>query len=304
MTLSTHAGVSTSRRSSSFAKRLSKKQQTLKNSVSISGVGLFSGETAKLTLRPGSNDSGVIFQRMDLPGKPMIRATCDFVQNTPRCTILGDNKISIQTVEHLLAALKGMEIDNVIVEVSAAEVPILDGSSAPFVEMIEKAGVAVQSAMRPVLKLKTPISWSLGDVHLIALPSDEYRISYTLHYPHSTLLGSQYYSIALTKSGFKKEIAPSRTFCLYEEITPMIDKGFIKGGRLENAVIIRDEKIMNPEGVRFEDEMVRHKILDLIGDLSLVPSLFTAHIVAIRSGHASNVAFGKELARHLIRENL
>lgn len=278
-------------------------QKTLMKSVSISGIGLFSGAKSTLTVHPAPFDTGIIFERVDLPERSVIPATLDFVVSTPRCTILGEKKFSISTVEHLLAALKASGIDNAWIELEGPEVPILDGSSLPFMELFESAGVALLDKEKKYYHLKAPVFWSEGDVHLIALPSEEYRISYTLHYPNSQILRSQYFSGEINTKIFKNEIAPARTFCLHHEIAPFVEKGLIKGGSLENAVIIKDDVVMNPEGFRFPDEPVRHKVLDLIGDLSLVPLSFYAHIIAIRSGHASNVAFGKELLNHIKMEN-
>lgn len=279
------------------------RQKTIGASVSISGRGLFSGEEITLTLHPAEVNSGVVFQRVDLIEKPIIPAKIDHVVGTPRCTVLGKEKATIQTVEHLLSALKALEIDNVRIEISGSEVPILDGSSRPYVQLIEKAGIIEQRSEKKFYRFTTPFFWSQGDIHLIALPSESYRISYTLHYPKSNLLRSQYVSIEVTPTLYKQEIAPCRTFCLYEEVAPLIEKGYIKGGSLENGVIIQNDKVLNPEGLRFPDEMARHKVLDLIGDLSLMPFGFYAHIIAIRSGHASNVAFAKELFNHIKMEN-
>lgn len=278
-------------------------QKTLKQSVSISGTGLFSGEKSTLTLHPAPVDTGILFQRIDLSDRPVIPATLDYVVSTPRCTVLGQKNCSIYTVEHLLASLKACEIDNAWIEISGPEVPILDGSSIQFVNLLETSGMELQEKEKPVYQLSKPLFWSQGDTHLIALPSEEYRISYTLHYPHSKILHSQYFSKDINSEVFKNEIAACRTFCLYEEIAPMIERGVIKGGTLENGVIIKEDSVMNPEGLRFSDEPVRHKVLDLIGDLSLIPVSFCAHIIAIRSGHASNVAFGKDLYNHIKMEN-
>lgn len=281
-----------------------KKQRTIMRPVSRAGLGLFTGEKISLTLRPASIGSGILFQRIDLPEKPILPAQLKYVQGTPRCTMIGDQGVFIQTVEHLLAALRASEIDNAIVEISGSEVPIFDGSSDQFVKMIDEAGILIQEeGNRPVYRLFAPIYWSMGDIHLIALPSDEYRISYTLHYPHSKFLRSQYHSISVNEENFKSQISTCRTFSLYEEIVPMIEKGFIKSASLENGVVIKDDAVMNPEGPRFENEMVRHKILDVIGDLSLVGCNFIAHIIAIRSGHASNIAFARELQNHIKMEN-
>ena len=266
-------------------------------------MGIFTGENISLRICPAKEDTGIFFQRVDLPGQPVFPAQLDYVQGTPRCTLIGDQKVCVQTVEHLLAALKAYEIDNALIEISGSEVPILDGSSLPFVEMIERAGVVELGSTRYVYGIQSPVFWSQGPVHMVALPSTEYRISYTLHYPNCSLIGSQFYSCVVEQEHFKKEIAPCRTFSVYEEIAPMIEKGLVKGGSLENAVLIKENKVANPEGLRFSDEMVRHKVLDLIGDLSLVPVPFVAHMIAIRSGHASNNALAKELFNRIKMEN-
>jgi UDP-3-O-[3-hydroxymyristoyl] N-acetylglucosamine deacetylase len=280
----------------------SKKQRTLQQSVSAEGIGLFNGEKVSIRLCPAGENSGIVFQRTDLPHRPIFPARSEYVQGTPRCTVIGDGKDFVQTVEHLLAALRAYSIDNVLIEISNYEVPIFDGSSLYFVSMLEEAGICELESEKKVFRLKTPVFWSQEDIHLIALPSDEYRISYTLHYPHSATIGTQFYTFVLDQEGFKSEIATCRTFSIYEEITPMIEKGLIKGGSLDNAVIIKEDAVVNPDGLRYPDEMVRHKILDLIGDLSLVPS-FLAHVVAVRSGHASNNAFAKVLFNHIKMEN-
>ncbi len=274
------------------------KQKSIQNTISSSGVGLFTGKKVNITLSPADVDHGIVFQRVDLPDKPKIPANIKFVKETPRCTILGNGETSIQTVEHITAALSAYGIDNLLVSLDGPEVPIFDGSSASFVEMIEKGGICEQGSEKEKRKIQSPVFWSQGDIQIIALPSDEYRISYTLHYPHSSVIGSQFYSVVVNENKFKAEIAPSRTFSLYEEIAPLIERGLIKGGGLENAVVIKENSIVNPEGVRYPNEMVRHKILDMIGDLSLVGQPFLAHIIAIRSGHASNTAFAREIVNY------
>ncbi|HEY2811132.1 MAG TPA: UDP-3-O-acyl-N-acetylglucosamine deacetylase [Rhabdochlamydiaceae bacterium] len=279
-----------------------KKQRTLKRSADASGIGVFSGQEVKITLCPNEQQTGIVFKRVDLPHQPEIAARLENVQATPRCTVLGDGKATIQTVEHLLSALRAYEIDNALIKISGSEVPIFDGSASAFVSLIEKAGICELQADKKVVKISKPLFWSQGGIHLIAIPSHEFRISYTLHYPHSTAIGAQYYSFALSPECFKSEIAPSRTFSVYEEIAPMIEKGLVKGGNLTNAIIVKENKILNPEGLRFADEMVRHKVLDLIGDLSLVPIPFLAHIIAVKAGHSSNNAFANELYHQIKRE--
>ena len=207
-------------------------------------------------------------------------------------------------VEHILSALSGLEVDNALIQVEGPEIAAGDGSSQIFVDLIEEAGLVAQGEKRNLLEIAEPLYWSKGDIHLVALPSLEFRVSYTLHYPQSALVGSQFYTYSANPDRFKKEIAPCRTFSLYEEIFPFIEKGIIKGGGLENALVIKGDQIMNPGGVRFPDEMARHKILDLIGDLALIGSPIVGHIISIRSGHASNVAFAKVLSNHTILEPL
>jgi len=274
-------------------------QRTLQREVSESGIGLFTGEKVTLHLRPAPPNHGLVFRRIDLPGKPQIPARLSYAVFAPRCTRLMKDGASVQTVEHLLSALHAYGIANLEIGIEGSELPAGDGSSSLFVEMLEKAGVTTQNSLQMLAVIKKPISWSEGEIHLVALPSDEFRISYTLHYPHSAFLRSQYYSYQVNRDTYKQEIAPCRTFSLYEEIEPMLQKGLLKSAGLENGVVIKDNKIMNPEGTRFENEMVRHKILDLIGDLSLIGVPIQAHIISIRSGHFSNIAFSKKIQKYI-----
>lgn len=280
------------------------KQRTLKKEVTLSGTGLFTGTKVEMRFIPAPEDSGIVFRRSDIPGSPICPALAEYVIDTPRCTILGKDLCTIQCVEHVLAALSGYGIDNLIIELNGPEVPIGDGSAMPFVEMIEEAGIVFQKAKKTWYRLSAPIYWTQGDVHLVALPYDEFRISYTLNYPNSKLLRSQFYTFAYNEERFKREIAKCRTFSLYEEIVPLIEKSQIKGGSLENALVIKDDAILNPEGAYFPDEMARHKILDLIGDLSLTGMRFHAHVIAVRSGHLSNTALAKEVINHIQSEAL
>ncbi len=274
-------------------------QRTLKKEVSFSGVGLHTGKEVSLRFCPAPQHSGVVFQRIDLPGRPIIPATVEYVKDTSRSTTIGINDCHVQTVEHVLAAIYSYQIDNVCVQVTEGEPPIGDGSSMTFVEMIEDAGIEEQKSDAPIVFLNAPIHFSQGDTHLIAIPSDEYRISYTLHYPKTSVIRSQYFSCQIDKENFKKELSTCRTFALYEEITYLMERGLIRGGSLENAVVIKDDVIFSKEGLRYPDEMVRHKILDLVGDLALVGFHFCAHVIAIRSGHASNVALGRLMVNQL-----
>lgn len=281
----------------------SRKQKTLAKKVSFSGIGLHTGQEVSLTLCPALQGEGIFFKRVDLPGHPIVPATFEYVFDTSRSTNIGIQDVRIYTVEHVLAALRAYEIDNVCIELTGIEPPAGNGSSDVFVALIEQAGVKELDAHCPFVRLKSPVYWSEGDIHIVALPAEEYRISYTLHYPNSKTLGTQYYSTPVTKEHFTNEIAPCRTFALYSELSYLMDQGLIKGGSLDNAVVIKDEAVISKGGLFFTNEMVRHKILDMIGDLSLVRMHFLAHIIAIRAGHASNFAFAKQLFNHLSMEN-
>lgn len=284
---------------------LAEKQTTLQDEILISGVGLFTGEKCTVRILPAPLNTGWVFQRIDLPDKPLIPARLPFVRESPRTTRLGGEKGSIVMVEHLLSALYAYGVDHVKIEVEGPEIPMGDGSSQYFVAAIEKVGLKSFDMPKKIACVAQPIYWSENDIHLVALPAPEFRLSYTMHYPNSSsaLLKSQYYSLSLKPERYREEIARSRTFSLYEEILPFIEKGVIKGGGLENGVVIRGDQILNPEGIRFSDEMVRHKILDLIGDLSLIGCPLQAHVIAVRSGHSSNVAFAKVLSKTLQLEN-
>ncbi len=276
----------------------SRSQRTLKKEVAFSGVGIHTGKEVSIRFCPASADSGIVFQRIDLPGKPTIPAAIEYVQDTSRSTKIGVGSASVQTVEHVLAAIYAYQIDNLCIQIDEGEPPVGDGSSAPFVKLIEESGIEEQDASKVIHPLKEPLYYSHGQTHLVALPSDEYRISYTLHYPNTPVIRSQYLSLVVNEETFKDEIAPCRTFALYEEITALMERGLIRGGSLENAVVIKDDVVFSKEGLRFPDEMVRHKILDLIGDLALVGFPFLAHVIAIRSGHRPNVELGKEFMKH------
>ncbi len=252
---------------------------------------------------PAKEGMGILFKRTDLPGQPTIPATLEYVCDTARSTTIGIGNIRIQTIEHVLAAVQAYEIDNLIIEVSTFEPPVGSGSSDVFVDMIESVGVKVQAATLPVVHLTKPLYFSEGDIHLVALPSDEYRISYTLSYPGCKALSEQFHSVVITPDNFKNELAPCRTFSLWNEISYLMDRGLIRGGSLDNAVVIKDDVILSKNGLFFPNEMCRHKILDMVGDLTLIGLNFKAHIIAIRSGHASNYALAQKLYHYITTEN-
>lgn len=271
-----------------------RQQRTLKKPATFSGIGIHTGKKVHITFLPAKENAGISFCRVDLSHKPIIPAQVKYVSDTNRSTTIGIQDVFIHTIEHVLAAVRAYNIDNLIIEIGI-EPPVGNGSSDVFVDMIEEAGLLEQTEKKPIVKIKDPIHWSQGEIYIIAFPYDGYRISYTLNYPNSTLLKSQFHSVEVNADNFKSEIAPCRTFALYKEITYLLDRGLIKGASLDNAVIIHDEVAFSKGGLFFPDEMVRHKILDMIGDLSLVGFEFEAHVIALRAGHASNCAFAKEI---------
>lgn len=284
-------------------KTIVRKQRTLQDFSSFSGIGIHTGKEVGLRFCPAKEGTGIVFKRIDLPGCPVIPATVEYVQDTARSTTIGVKDIRIHTVEHVLSAIKAYNIDNLCIEITSIEPPVGNGSSDVFVEMIEKVGIKEQDHTVPIVKIQQPVYWSEGDIQIIALPYDSFRISYTLSYPGSSFLRGQFHSVVVNEDNFKKEIAPCRTFSLYKELSALMDRGLIKGGSLDNAVVIKDDVILSKGGLFFPDEMARHKILDLIGDLSLIGFDFHAHIIAIRSGHSSNFAFARQLLTHITTEN-
>lgn len=278
-------------------------QLTLKRPVSFSGIGIHTGKEVHISFQPAAENSGITFCRTDLAHQPIIPAQVDYVCDTTRSTTIGDKNVAVHTVEHVLAAVKAFNIDNLSIEIHGIEPPVGNGSSDIFVDMIEKAEICEQKEKKPIVKINNPISWSQGDIYIVAFPYDGYRISYTLNYPHSTLLKSQFHSLDVNSQNFKSEIAPCRTFALYKEISYLLDKGLIKGASLDNAVIINEDVAFSKGGLYFPDEMVRHKILDMIGDLSLVGVDFEAHVIALRAGHASNCAFAKEFLNFITEKH-
>lgn len=273
-------------------------QRTLAKPFSYEGIGLFSGVRVQMRVLPASAGTGICFRRVDLSEEVTIPARLDFIVGTPRCTILGKGKDVVQMVEHLLSALYAHQIDNAIIEINGPEVPAGDGSALPFIELIQKADIQELENTITNYYLEEPLHWSEGDVHLVALPSKELRYSYTLSYPNHPLLHSQFYSFVMSPERYDEEIAPCRTFSLYEELLPLLDKGLIKGGNFTNGVVIKGKEILTPDGLRFPEEMARHKVLDLIGDLSLMQTVVVAHYIAIRSGHYSNTEFAKKVLHY------
>ncbi|MEG0037450.1 MAG: UDP-3-O-acyl-N-acetylglucosamine deacetylase [Victivallaceae bacterium] len=276
-------------------------QRTLKTEVRFSGLGIHLGKAATFSLLPSGEDSGIVFKKFDSVSGRETEIPADLVRvsSTGRCTTLSNGQESICTVEHLLAALKAYRIDNAVIRIEGEEIPAGDGSSAVFINLIEQAGIIEQNKPVRTFRLMKTVCFKKDEIFLAAVPSQEFRISYTLHYPKIKMIGTQHYSCKIEPEFFKKEISGCRTFALYNELRFLMDRGLIKGGSLENAIVFNEKVAISNESLRFPDEPVRHKILDLIGDLSLVGKNFLAHIIAIGSGHSSNVALGKKIANML-----
>jgi UDP-3-O-[3-hydroxymyristoyl] N-acetylglucosamine deacetylase / 3-hydroxyacyl-[acyl-carrier-protein] dehydratase len=302
------------------------KQHTIASEIHLSGKGLHSGIAVDMRLMPSHADFGFQFRRTDIPGKPLIKADCDAVVNTFRGTSISKNGATVSMIEHILAALVGTGIDNCLIEVNGQEIPIMDGSCGPFVHLIEKAGVIEQNALKTWYELGNAISYfdKESNVKIEAFPDTEYRISTVVDFK-SPLLGVQTASLRHMQE-FKKEIAPCRTYCLVHELEMLSDKQLIQGDLVRNAILVVDkpisqeqmeklahkfnlEKFDPKEGtyldnvtLHFDNEIARHKLLDMIGDLSLIGFPLRARIVGTRPGHTGNIGFAK-MIRQFIREN-
>lgn len=272
------------------------KQKTLKSSISCTGIGLHSGEKVSMTLLPADVDTGITFRRTDVAGDGAeIKAAFDQVRDTRLCTTIGteDGKF-IGTVEHLMAALAGAGIDNLTIEVGGAEVPIMDGSAAPFLFLIDCAGVIEQPAARKAVRVLQTVSVSDGETSATLEPASGFAIDFAIDFA-SPAVASQELTIGLGDGVFKNELARARTFGFMHEVEALWAAGLAKGGSLDNAVVVSGDKIMNEDGLRFDDEFVRHKILDAVGDLYLAGKPLLAHYSGVRCGHALNNQLLREL---------
>ncbi|NIA16467.1 MAG: bifunctional UDP-3-O-[3-hydroxymyristoyl] N-acetylglucosamine deacetylase/3-hydroxyacyl-ACP dehydratase [Nitrospiraceae bacterium] len=269
------------------------KQKTIAEEVSFSGVGLHTGSLTAMTFKPGPPDSGVVFYRVDLPERPAIQADIDHVVDVSRGTTIGLNGAKVHTVEHILAAIYGLDLDNVAIELDGPEIPNGDGSSQPFMRVLKRAGKVEQDAARKYITITEPVYYRADDVTLSVLPADDLRMTMTIAYDH-VAVGTQYASFNVTSETFEDELSPARTFCFLREVKMLQERGLIKGGSLESAVVIGDEAILNDE-LRFPDEFVRHKMLDLLGDMYLLGRRIKGHVIGVKSGHAKNVMFTKQI---------
>ncbi|MEY4867985.1 MAG: hypothetical protein RIT36_884 [Bacteroidota bacterium] len=302
------------------------KQHTLTNPISISGTGLHTGIMVDMVLNPANPGFGFQFKRVDLPGEPVIKADCDLVTDTSRGTTLEDKGAKVSTVEHILAALVGMGVDNCLIEINGPEIPIMDGSSQPFIDAIEKAGIEEQEAAKQWYTIDTNISfYDEGKrVEMMAMPSVEYKVTTLIDF-NSPVLGTQHAGLKNIRD-FKTEIAPCRTFCFLHELEALLANNLIKGGDINNAIVVVDKPVTEEEmgrlagifkkdkievksegylnnlELRFPNEPARHKLLDVVGDLALIGFPIKAHIIANRPGHHSNVEFAR-LIKQYIKKN-
>ena len=270
------------------------RQRTFRQRVSLEGVGLHSGEQVRVTVAPAPADSGIIFARDGVE----VPALAQFVVDTTMNTSLGKGGVRIGTVEHLLAALAGCGIDNARLEVEGPEVPIMDGSSAPFVDLVRQAGIHELRAARRFLLMRKSVTVNEGDKHARLSPArGRFAINYTIDFRHP-LISDQSFKLELTELSFRKDIARARTFGFKRDVERLHKAGLARGGTLKNAVVVDDFNILNPEGLRFPDEFVRHKILDSLGDLSLLGMPVIGQLTAVKSGHALN----HQLVRKVLSE--
>lgn len=301
----------------------SSNQQTLKSSVSLHGVGLHTGSHVTITMKPANPGYGIRFQRIDLPEQPVVKADADLVVDTSRGTTLEYNGARVSTVEHVLSALVGLQIDNALIELDGPEIPILDGSAREFIEAIESAGIQEQEATRIVYSIDTNIHYydPVKNVDMLLIPSNDYAITTLIDF-NSPVLGTQHATLK-NLGEFKNEIGPCRTFCFLHELEYLLENNLIKGGDLNNAIVVVDkvvedtqlahlakvfnkqkievksEGILNNIQLRYPNEPARHKLLDVVGDLALVGHAFKGHIIASRPGHATNVEFAKKIKQYI-----
>ncbi|MGB0775165.1 MAG: bifunctional UDP-3-O-[3-hydroxymyristoyl] N-acetylglucosamine deacetylase/3-hydroxyacyl-ACP dehydratase [Akkermansiaceae bacterium] len=275
-------------------------EHTVASSATLEGTSLHTGEKVTLTLKPAPAGHGFKFRRVDLDDQPFIDADVAKVQTVERATTLAEGSVKVHTVEHILSALCGMGVDNAIIEMDANEPPIGDGSSQPYVELIKQAGIEAQDKPRKVYEVREPIHLETKNGSLITIvPDKKFRVSCTNIGPNGRF--TQFFSGEVTPELYEKEIAPARTFVYYEDVKPLLDKGLIKGGSLENAVVVRGEEVMSKEPMRFDNEFARHKALDVIGDLMLSGKRIMGHVICVRPGHGPNTEMAATLKTEYMR---
>lgn len=273
------------------------RQRTVKSEMSCTGIGLHSGQRSKLTIKPAPIDTGIKFVRKDIKQQPFIQADFENVIDTRLSTTLGSNGHRIATVEHLMAAFFGLGIDNAIVELDGPEVPIMDGSAAPFIFLLKSAGIKEQKESKNFIVIKKDMKISDGEKSVSIHPSKELRITYRIDFQHP-LIREQEYSLRFSGKDFIEEISRARTFGFLKDLQFLRENGLAQGGSLDNAIVIDEFRILNEDGLRYKDEFVRHKILDFVGDLAILGSPIIGHFVVEKSGHFLNQAVLKDLMKN------
>ena len=274
------------------------KQNTVKKRVSYSGIALHTGVRAHLSINPAPENTGVVFRREDLTDKPSVTANASNVVDVRRGTTIASGNAAVSTVEHVMAALTAFQVDNAIVDMDGPEPPIGDGSALPYVEIIKEAGIESQDAEALYWSPSEPIVNEEGENTCVIVPYDTFKISCMVEFS-GTPLGTQFYAGEITKEEFADNLAAARTLCDYRDLEQLIAMGLVKGGSLDNAIVIQDGAIISKEGLRFQDELVRHKVLDIVGDLSLIGRRLKAHIITIKPGHATNVIMAQKILQEL-----
>jgi UDP-3-O-[3-hydroxymyristoyl] N-acetylglucosamine deacetylase len=269
-------------------------QRTLKKEIGCFSIGLHTGRKINMKIKPAPADTGIVFIRTDLPDAAPIPAKYDNVCDTTLATTIGSNGVTVSTVEHLLSAFSGMGVDNAMIELDSFEVPVMDGSALPFVNMLKEVGTHVQKKSKKMLIIKKPVSVHNGDTSAMFMPADELKISYEIEFQHP-VIGKQSYNMTFSDEVYEKEICAAQTFGFLKDLEFLQAKGLALGGSLKNAIVLDDKKIINKEGQRIPNVFVKHKILDAIGDLFLLGMPIIGHFVAYKSGHRLNNMLLREL---------
>ena len=273
-------------------------QNTIKKEVSYSGIALHTGVRAHLTIHPAKENTGIVFRRVDVPDKPSVVASAANVVDVRRGTTIASGNAAVSTVEHVLAALSACQVDNALVDMDGPEPPIGDGSALPYLEMVLEAGIEPQNSPAKTWSPKETITKEENGSITVIIPHDGLKISCMVEYK-SSLMGTQYYSGDITKDVFVNDLAAARTLVEFQDLEQLIAMGLVKGGSLDNAVVIHDGAMISKEGLRFPDELVKHKVVDIIGDMTLIGCRLNAHIITIKPGHASNVIMAQEILKNM-----
>lgn len=274
-------------------------QRTIHRSISCEGIGLHTGERVRMTLRPAPANSGIVFRRVDLPGAPVVEARPEHIADVHYATTLAKDGVSVRTVEHLMAALAGLNVDNATVEMDGPEVPAMDGSALPFVALIRRGGLRRQLAARTLLRVRRPIAVDLGDRSIRILPAEGLSIEYRMRFDHPAL-GAQAVTVGINPEAFVRELAPCRTYGFLRDVEYLRGLGLVRGGSLENAIVVGDEGVLNGP-LRFQDELVRHKALDLLGDLYVLGRRVLGAVVADGAGHLLHARLVRAIHEELLR---